>query len=70
MLFSLSLCRMPLSVPQSERARDALIKTIYANLYDWLVRRINLRIAPAYVDANQSRRYIGILDMPGFGETK
>lgn len=53
-------------VSQAERARDALGKTIYVNLHGWLVQQINKKI-----ESNLNEpRYIGILDMPGFGNAK
>lgn len=62
---------MPLNVSQSKLARDALMKAIYVNLFDWLVRRINLKIEPVcYLGGNLAQKYIGILDMPGFGKIK
>lgn len=58
---------MPLNVAQAENARDALVKTLYTNFHGWLVEQINSKIKPADFDDHQ-RNYIGILDMPGFGE--
>lgn len=58
---------MQLNVLEAERARDALIKAIYSNLHQWIVEQINKKIMPeTSIDA--TRHYIGILDMPGYGE--
>ena len=48
------------------QARDncnALAKTIYGALFDWLVRRINTSMAPP---ANVPTQIIGVLDIFGF----
>lgn len=61
---------MPLNVAQAEYARDALIKTIYSQFNEWLVEQINAKIKPELEPEcdMQQQHYIGILDMPGFGE--
>lgn len=56
---------MQLNVSQAKRARDALIKTLYTDLHNMIVQQINSRIAPNLLDVCD--RYIGILDIPGFG---
>lgn len=62
---------MPLNVLEAERARNALIKVLYSNLHDWIVAQINNKIQPKESIEDhviESQRYIGILDMPGYGE--
>ena len=44
-------------------ARDALTKSIYARLFDWIVSRINVTMKG---DANESQPFIGLLDVYGF----
>lgn len=56
---------------EAERARDALIKALYSNLHQWIVGQINKKIEPKKSiedQVNVLQRYIGVLDMPGFGE--
>ena len=49
---------------QAGAARDALVKIMYARLFDWLVARINVTVdAPG---EKNSSRYIGLLDVYGF----
>eukprot|EP01023_Acetabularia_acetabulum_P012483 TRINITY_DN15844_c0_g1_i1.p1 TRINITY_DN15844_c0_g1~~TRINITY_DN15844_c0_g1_i1.p1 ORF type:complete len:843 (-),score=133.29 TRINITY_DN15844_c0_g1_i1:564-3092(-) len=57
----------PLKVPAAEESRDALAKTIYSRLFDWLVSAINKKIS-FYRDTKSagSDRTIGILDIYGF----
>lgn len=63
-------CSIPLNLSQAQRALDGLAKTMYSNLHDWIVQRINQKIDIKFVDPRQTRQYIGILDMPGFGELR
>lgn len=58
--------RMDLNLSQSKHALATLIKTIYTNLHQWLVEQINKIIGPTF-DASYPHNYVGILDMPGFG---
>jgi myosin heavy subunit len=49
--------------------RDALAKQIYNNLFNWLVKRMNVTIEPAEInDASFSdkAKTIGLLDIFGF----
>lgn len=48
---------------QASDARDALAKVIYAKLFDWIVKTINLSIR---VDQSNVRANIGVLDIFGF----
>lgn len=59
---------MQLDVLQAERARDSLMKTIYSHLHEWVMGQINRRIEPICI--KHTPRYIGTLDMPGFGKYK
>jgi myosin-5 len=52
-----------LTVLQAGDARDALSKTIYGRLFDWIVRKINESIV---VDSKLVRSSIGVLDIFGF----
>ena len=44
-------------------ARDALVKIMYARLFNWIVARVNQTIDAS---GDTSQRYIGLLDMYGF----
>ncbi|EDQ87051.1 uncharacterized protein MONBRDRAFT_27813 [Monosiga brevicollis MX1] len=55
----------PLSPSQAQDARDALSKALYANMFAWLVERIN-----GIVDRHQREYSIGILDIFGFEDFK
>ncbi|KAF0696135.1 Aste57867_13081 [Aphanomyces stellatus] len=57
---------VPLNVVEACENRDALAKAIYANLFDWLVQRINTAIAVDSATATQ----IGVLDIFGFEDFK
>lgn len=57
---------MNLNVLQAECARDALIKTIYIGLFDWIGQQLNSKLHPGFLSS--TNHYIGILDMPGFGQ--
>eukprot|EP01094_Clydonella_sp_ATCC50884_P004683 TRINITY_DN13717_c0_g1_i1.p1 TRINITY_DN13717_c0_g1~~TRINITY_DN13717_c0_g1_i1.p1 ORF type:complete len:1028 (+),score=338.91 TRINITY_DN13717_c0_g1_i1:131-3085(+) len=50
-----------LSVEKAEDNRDALAKTLYSRMFDWLVNRINELISD-----NTSEFNIGVLDIYGF----
>lgn len=52
-----------LSVFQAIDTRDALAKSIYASLFDWLVEQINKSLA---VGKRRTGRSISILDIYGF----
>ncbi|WZY97000.1 hypothetical protein YC2023_069329 [Brassica napus] len=52
-----------LTLPQAIDARDALAKSIYACLFDWLVEQINKSLA---VGKRRTGRSISILDIYGF----
>ena len=56
----------PLDVKAATNARDALAKTLYARLFEWLVAKINTSIGQ---DA-ASKRFIGVLDIYGFESFK
>lgn len=61
------LKRIPLNAHFAERARDTLAKTLYVNLHEWIIERINKSIKPANLE-DSNGYHIGILDMPGFGK--
>ncbi|CAK9441219.1 uncharacterized protein LODBEIA_P50880 [Lodderomyces beijingensis] len=58
-----STYHVPLNNVQATAVRDALAKGIYDNLFDWIVERVNLSLAPSYGAADRS---VGILDIYGF----
>ena len=53
---------VPLSAAQATSARDALSKFIYEKMFDWLVKKVNVVVAPQ----KATRLSIGILDIFGF----
>ena len=48
---------------EAQSARDALSKSIYSRLFDYIVQRVNKALP-----FSSSRSYMGILDIAGFGE--
>jgi len=52
---------VPLKVHEARNARDALAKTLYSHLFDYIVMRINKSIP-----FKSSNTYIGVLDIAGF----
>uniref|UniRef100_A0A8R1DKC1 Myosin motor domain-containing protein n=1 Tax=Caenorhabditis japonica TaxID=281687 RepID=A0A8R1DKC1_CAEJA len=56
-----TLIRVPLKAHEAAAGRDALAKTIYSKLFDWLVAAINKSIP-----FETSSGYIGVLDVAGF----
>ena len=48
---------------EASSARDALAKTMYSRLFDYIVLRVNKAIPFA-----QSSSFIGLLDIAGFGK--
>ena len=57
------VCRVPLKVGEAQSARDALSKSIYSRLFDYIVKRVNKALP-----FSSSRSYMGILDIAGFGK--
>ena len=56
-------CRVPLKVGEAASARDALSKSVYSRLFDYIVTRVNQALP-----FSSSRSYMGILDIAGFGK--
>jgi len=52
---------VPLKTGEASNARDALAKSLYTRLFDYIVMRINQSIP-----FSESRYYIGVLDIAGF----
>jgi len=61
--FFLNISNNTFFVLQAIDARDALAKSIYACLFDWLVEQINKSLA---VGKRRTGRSISILDIYGF----
>ena len=58
----------PLSVESATESRDALAKSIYAKLFNWVVNRVNQSIV-ATTSASGIKKnfnFIGVLDIFGF----
>lgn len=53
---------MPLNPAQAAAGRDALSKAIYNNLFEWIVSRVNVSMAPRQTHS----RLVGVLDIYGF----
>ncbi|VFQ75947.1 unnamed protein product [Cuscuta campestris] len=51
-----------LATPEKQESRDALAKTVYSKLFDWLVEKINKSIG----QDPDSQLLIGVLDIYGF----
>jgi myosin heavy subunit len=58
-----SVVLVPYNLTQARDARDAMVKRVYGDLFQWLVDRINVQLA-----ANSANRhkFIGVLDIFGF----
>ncbi|TDH65436.1 hypothetical protein CCR75_008602 [Bremia lactucae] len=54
-----------LPVSQAMMTRDSVVKTLYSNLFNWLVRRINQSIEYKEEDTRGSH-FIGVVDIFGF----
>ena len=54
-----------LSVEQAAKNRDAFVAAVYAQIFDWLVQRINTVGTGEHTEMN-SMRFIGVLDIFGF----
>ncbi|ETN13369.1 hypothetical protein PPTG_08220 [Phytophthora nicotianae INRA-310] len=53
-----------LPVAQAHSTRDSVVKTLYSNLFNWLVDRINRSIE--YKEEAGSSQFIGVVDIFGF----
>jgi myosin heavy subunit len=51
---------------QATDARDALSKKLYANLFDWLIKFINVSLAGSSKENAQKMTFIAVLDIFGF----
>lgn len=47
---------------EASSARDALAKSVYSKLFDYIVKRVNDSLP-----FKSSQNYIGVLDIAGFG---
>ncbi|KJE93657.1 myosin-VI [Capsaspora owczarzaki ATCC 30864] len=56
-----TIYKVPLKTGEASSARDAMAKTIYSRLFDWIVARVN-KCFPF----SESVNYIGVLDIAGF----
>ena len=62
-VYSFFYNRVPLKINEAQSARDALAKSIYSRLFDFIVLRLNQAIP-----FKSSQNYIGLLDIAGFGK--
>eukprot|EP01097_Dermamoeba_algensis_P012068 TRINITY_DN966_c0_g1_i1.p1 TRINITY_DN966_c0_g1~~TRINITY_DN966_c0_g1_i1.p1 ORF type:complete len:1106 (+),score=323.31 TRINITY_DN966_c0_g1_i1:51-3368(+) len=58
-----SVYNVPQNVEQASAARDALSKSIYDRIFDWLVVQVNTALQKG---GSQARTVIGVLDIFGF----
>ena len=61
-----SMVMRNLDVEHAIIERDAVVKALYGYMFDWLIARINKAAAVSEEDANDSKSFIGILDIFGF----
>ena len=52
-----------LKTGEAQNARDALAKSVYSKLFDYIVGRVNHSLP-----FQSSKSYIGVLDIAGFGQ--
>ncbi|KZO93982.1 hypothetical protein CALVIDRAFT_539354 [Calocera viscosa TUFC12733] len=57
-----SVYEVPLNPAQASSGRDALSKALYNNLFEWIVKRVNVSLAPQ----TSYSQLIGVLDIYGF----
>lgn len=55
--------RVHLKPGEATSARDALAKSVYSKLFDYIVGRVNQSLP-----FQSSKSYIGVLDIAGFGQ--
>ena len=55
-----------MDVEEASVERDAVVKAIYGYMFDWLIERINKAAAVSEEDKEDSKSFIGILDIFGF----
>ncbi|GBG30327.1 Unconventional myosin-Va [Hondaea fermentalgiana] len=59
--------RVPLSVEQAQKARDAVAKDVYARLFQWICARVNQSLEGlASVASFADMPFVGVLDIFGF----
>ena len=57
----------PLQKDESYNSRDAMAKTIYGKLFNWIVQRINDNISiKMKAKQHHNNKFIGLLDIFGF----
>eukprot|EP01129_Flabellula_baltica_P014859 TRINITY_DN724_c0_g1_i1.p1 TRINITY_DN724_c0_g1~~TRINITY_DN724_c0_g1_i1.p1 ORF type:complete len:1451 (+),score=398.06 TRINITY_DN724_c0_g1_i1:96-4448(+) len=56
---------IPLNPSSAEECRDSLAKHLYGELFEWLVRRVNVALRGTLDQMNETR-VIGVLDIFGF----
>ena len=62
-----SIIFVPYSTDQAGEARDAMCKTIYGKLFDWLIKKINVSLSAGIGSGTSGEtNVIGVLDIFGF----
>lgn len=56
----------PLREHAAKAGRDALAKSLYVNLFEYIVKRVNDTLRPSVQNDEFTKRFIGILDIYGF----
>lgn len=60
-----SVYPVPLKYEEAIENRDALVKAMYDNLFDWLVEELNKRLKGRDEVPAEEVRFIGVLDIYG-----
>jgi myosin-1 len=62
----MSTYNVPQNVEQAASARDALAKTIYSRMFDWIVGKVNEALQKQGGSGDHNNNMIGVLDIFGF----
>jgi myosin-1 len=62
----MSTYNVPQNVEQAASARDALAKTIYSRMFDWIVSKVNEALQKQGGSGDHNNNMIGVLDIFGF----
>lgn len=57
-----SVYEVPLNIAQASSVRDALAKAVYNNLFEWIIKRVNISMEAKAPSVNA----LGVLDIYGF----
>jgi myosin heavy subunit len=54
------------SISKAKDARDAMTKTLYGKLFDWLIQKINIALMQGIGTSSEKLATVGVLDIFGF----